>query len=304
MYLQPISSKDSYPQGSGFGWQVFSHSLSMRLKIAFYSIDHKIKTRHVWKMKNSSILWLNLTSMKRNFTLAIPTPCHEKWDQFTPTQKGRFCGSCQKEVIDFTTWSEEQIKEYFATRPASTCGRFAPYQLTTYKTWIPTNSKQQSRWAAALAFILLLVSRPTEAQTTRTRVDQEQVDKISNLPSGRTDSIKHITIRGVVSAAEDTELLPGVSVLRKGTKQGVITDAEGKFEMVIDQPRSVEKLVISFIGLTTVEYEVVSDSTWKEVKIQMNYDVTQLGGITVGGVVATRWYSPRGLWWKIKSIFR
>jgi hypothetical protein len=242
--------------------------------------------------------------MKRNFTLAIPTPCHEKWDQFTPTQKGRFCGSCQKEVIDFTTWSEEQIKEYFATRPTSTCGRFAPNQLTTYKTYAPSSFKQQSRWAAALAFILLLISRPTEAQTTRTRTDQEQVDNKSNLPTDRIDSVTQLTIRGVVVGAEEAELLPGVSVLRKGTKQGVITDAEGKFEMVIDHPKSVETLAISFIGLTTVEYKVMADSTWKEVKIQMNYDVTQLGGITVGGVVATRWYSPRGLWWKIKSIFR
>jgi len=242
--------------------------------------------------------------MKRNFTLAIPTPCHEKWEQFTPTQKGRFCGSCQKEVIDFTSWSEEQIKQYFIARHTSTCGRFAPHQLTAYKSYAPGNFKQQSRWAAALTFILLLISRPTEAQPSQTRASQEQVDKKSNLPANRIDSVKQITIRGVVVGAEDTELLPGVSVLRKGTKQGVITDAEGQFEIVIDHPRSVEILVISFIGLTTLEYEVKADSTWKEVKILMNYDITQLGGITVGGVVTTRWYSPRGLWWRIKNIFR
>jgi len=266
--------------------------------------DHKIKIFPVWKMQDSCILCLNLTAMKRNFTLAIPTPCHEKWDQFTPTQKGRFCASCQKEVIDFTTWSDEQIKQYFVARPSSTCGRFASNQLTTYRTDTSTHFKLQSRWAVTVAFILLLISRPTEAQTKRTRTNQEQVDIKSNLPTGRLDSITRVTISGVVIGAEDAELLPGISILRKGTTQGVVTDSEGKFEMVINHPKSVETLVTSFIGFTTIEYEVIADSTRKEVKILMNYDITQLGGITVGGVVATRWYSPRGLWWKIKNIFR
>ncbi len=40
--------------------------------------------------------------MKKDFPLSAPHPCHEQWGEFTPTEKGRFCGACQKEVIDFT----------------------------------------------------------------------------------------------------------------------------------------------------------------------------------------------------------
>jgi hypothetical protein len=240
--------------------------------------------------------------MKRNFTLAIPTPCHENWNQFTPTQKGRFCGSCQKEVIDFTKWNEEQIKDYFISKPKSTCGRFAPHQLTTYKNHSPISSKKQTRLAASLAFVLLLISRPTEAQVSKSRMSQEQVDKKSKINIDRTDSVERITIKGVVVGESDYELLPGVNVIRKGTDQGVVTDVDGKFEMVIDHPKSVETLVTSFIGLTSVEYEVLANTDLKEIRIPMQYDIT--GGITLGGVVATRWYSPRGLWWRVKSIFR
>lgn len=247
--------------------------------------------------------------MKRNFTLAIPTPCHENWEQFTPTQKGRFCGSCQKEVIDFTTWNEEQIKQYFVQRPTSTCGRFAPRQLITYQNHPHRNPKRQKRFAAALAFILLLISRPSEAQPSPIKADQEQVDKNKNLRD-KVISVARITIKGVVASEDAKELLPGVNVVRKGTTQGTVTDADGKFELVIDHPKSIEALVTSFIGLTTVEYEVVTDSLLKEIKILMPYDTAALnevvvsGGILVGGVVATRWYSPRGLWWKVKNIFR
>lgn len=222
--------------------------------------------------------------MKRNFTLAIPTPCHEKWDQFTPTQKGRFCGSCQKEVIDFTAWSEEQIKHYFTHMPTSTCGRFAPHQLTTYKNYSLKNSKPQTRWAAVLAFLLVLVSRPAEAQQSRTRPAQEQIDIKSYGTTKPIDSVAQLTIRGIVLGGDDAELLPGVNIVRKGTMQGVVTDTEGKFEMVIDQPKAVETLVTSFIGMTTVEFQIQADTVWKEVKITMPYDIVQLGGITVGGV--------------------
>jgi hypothetical protein len=247
--------------------------------------------------------------MKRNFTLAIPTPCHENWNQLTPTQKGRFCGSCQKEVIDFTKWNEDQIKDYFFNKPKSTCGRFAPHQLTTYKNHSHTNSIKQTRMAASLAFILLLISRPTEAQVSKSKMSQEQVDKKADSTIAQINSVTRIIIKGVV-VGEENDSIPGVNVIRKGTTQGTVTDGDGKFEMVIHNPKSIETLVTSFIGFTTIEHEVVADSVLKEIKIIMYYDTVALneaviaGGITLGGVVASRWYSPRSLWWRVKSIFR
>lgn len=44
------------------------------------------------------------------FQIQIPTPCHEDWDEMTPTQKGAFCKSCAKEVIDFTSSNPIEIK--------------------------------------------------------------------------------------------------------------------------------------------------------------------------------------------------
>lgn len=237
--------------------------------------------------------------MSSNFTLAIPTPCHKKWEHFTPTQKGRFCASCQKEVIDFTTWNEEQIKQFFFTHPQSTCGRFAPHQLTTYTDY-PATSKHPTRWAVALAFILLL-ARPTEAQTSRTITDQEQVDKINEDGLNQLDSVDRITIKGIVTSDDGVEALPGVNVMRKGSTQGTVTDSDGNFEMVIEQPKAVETLIVSFIGLTPVSYQVNADTALKEVKIAMHYDIT--GGIVLGGAVSVRRFSARGVWWRLTRFF-
>ena len=41
--------------------------------------------------------------MERNFKITIPQPCHENWDQMTPKDNGRFCLSCSKTVVDFTS---------------------------------------------------------------------------------------------------------------------------------------------------------------------------------------------------------
>jgi len=66
--------------------------------------------------------------MKKSITIKIPEPCHEDWAQMTPTEKGKFCGVCTKEVFDFTkSTDEELIKRLDAGK--SLCGRFSKSQL-------------------------------------------------------------------------------------------------------------------------------------------------------------------------------
>lgn len=63
--------------------------------------------------------------------LRIQNPCHESWSEMLPNTEGRFCGSCQKTVVDFTRFSDEKLKDYFQARPYDerTCGRFLNRQL-------------------------------------------------------------------------------------------------------------------------------------------------------------------------------
>ncbi len=239
--------------------------------------------------------------MKTNFTLSVPTPCHENWANFTPTQNGRFCGACQKEVIDFTHWSEAQIKQYFAQHIGSTCGRFTPQQLKLYTSI--SASKPRTRWAAFIAFLLLLISRPTEAQHSTQQTLQERIYK-KQAGTRPTDSLINITLTGTVRSVDDEYLLPGVNVIRKGTMQGTITDADGKFKFEISHPKQTETFVFSFIGMTTLELEVPIQSSTKDILVSMKYDVMGFSEVVVvGGAVSVRRFSPRGLWWKLKNVF-
>ena len=68
--------------------------------------------------------------MSKKIQLTVPTPCHENWDAMTPVEKGKFCGSCQKQVMDFTSMSDREIAQFFK-KPStgSVCGRFMNDQL-------------------------------------------------------------------------------------------------------------------------------------------------------------------------------
>jgi hypothetical protein len=239
--------------------------------------------------------------MKNDFTISVPSPCQERWSEFIPTEKGRFCGSCQKEVIDFTQWNEDQIKQYFTLNKRSSCGRFRAKQLTTYHEPKPNRS-----WlnASILAFVLLILSRPTEAQSKRKMVGQEQLER--KFPANYLETvITKVTFHGVVKASEDSSAMPGVNVLWKGTSEGTVTDADGKFEITIHNPKPSETLVFSFIGYETCEHQVSIKSSKIELNTTLSADIQVLGDtIVVGGMISTHRYSPRRLWWKAKNIFR
>lgn len=64
--------------------------------------------------------------------ISIKNPCHEKWESMTPNEQGAFCGKCVKTVIDFSTKSLEEIKNFFeAQHSEKVCGRFETQQLTS-----------------------------------------------------------------------------------------------------------------------------------------------------------------------------
>ncbi len=60
----------------------------------------------------------------------ISEPCHEDWAKMTTADKGRFCNSCFKTVVDFTAMSNDEIMQYFRESAGQkVCGRFKSNQV-------------------------------------------------------------------------------------------------------------------------------------------------------------------------------
>lgn len=61
----------------------------------------------------------------KNYKLTIPKPCNENWNKMTPDEKGRFCSSCSKTVVDFTKKSTKEIQDYLIEKNGQrVCGHF------------------------------------------------------------------------------------------------------------------------------------------------------------------------------------
>lgn len=62
--------------------------------------------------------------------IQIKNPCDANWKEMTPTDSGKYCGACEKVVVDFSKMNDAEIKNYFTTyKEQKTCGRFLDSQL-------------------------------------------------------------------------------------------------------------------------------------------------------------------------------
>ncbi len=96
-------------------------------------------------------------------------------------------------------------------------------------------------------------------------------------PKVAQDSI--LSVKGIVKD-EKGEVLPGVTILVKGTTLGVATDVNGKFTLHMPQRDSVV-LLVSFIGYQTETVYVGKNN--KELDIQLKLDVTEIAEVVITG---------------------
>lgn len=90
--------------------------------------------------------------------IKIPVPCHESWDNMTPTSSGAFCKACLKEVVDFTKMTDQQVQHYLLENAGgATCGRFGKIQLQRIQVIIPgmVFSSSVAAWKKYIAILLL-----------------------------------------------------------------------------------------------------------------------------------------------------
>lgn len=85
-------------------------------------------------------------------------------------------------------------------------------------------------------------------------------------------------IRGKVTDATDGKGVPGVNVMIRGSSMGTVTNAEGYYEIVSNEPAT--SLVFSFIGYESKEVDAGASA---EVNVSLDHDVAELSEIVVVG---------------------
>ncbi len=93
----------------------------------------------------------------------------------------------------------------------------------------------------------------------------------------QAQSVKEKRVFGVVKD-ETGHVLPGVTVMLKGTTVGASTDMDGKYSVVL--PEGVHTLVFTMVGMETRE-EPVGDRT--EINVSMKEEVSEMDEVVVTG---------------------
>ncbi|OIQ29034.1 MAG: hypothetical protein BM564_07435 [Bacteroidetes bacterium MedPE-SWsnd-G2] len=194
--------------------------------------------------------------MKKAIKINIQEPCHENWNLMTPNTKGRFCNSCQKTVIDFTTKTDRQIATITSTQ-TNLCGRFRSTQLN--KNLPITN--QKSPFATNKVFAALLavstISIPSLYSQGKIKKDSISIVESHKLPTKKQTSIlKEKLFYGRVLDQDQLPLL-GANIIIKGTSTGIQSDFDGEFSLKVKQG---DTLIISYITMKTIEYVLEEDS--------------------------------------------
>ncbi|MBK8521204.1 MAG: carboxypeptidase-like regulatory domain-containing protein [Chitinophagaceae bacterium] len=192
--------------------------------------------------------------------LTIPQPCHENWQNMTPTDQGRFCNACAKEVIDFSMMTDTEVLNYFTSRTHDkVCGRALPNQLerTISKPKDPTK-RLFWYWNYLVMFCMFF----GKGNGAKAQGGMKPITELS--PAKNTDirgemikvgDVNRDISRVITGKIMDTDGNPVSFALVKikGTAKGVAADANGAYSMRIN---SNDILIISGAGF--IEKEVPS----------------------------------------------
>lgn len=217
---------------------------------------------------------------KKVFQLQIPEPCHEGWQNMTPTEKGAFCEHCQKEVVDFTQHTPTEIASFVSNTKGKICGRLSSAQLNEVYEYYTPLQKNNIKYAAGLALGLLTASKSI-AQENKQAVEiiTKIQDSTDNLQIANTkDANEKITVHGKVIDGKTGEPLIGVNVEEENTANGAVTDIDGNYSIKLMKFPS--KLLFKYIGYSD-ESIYVDDKSMDSLMVK----ITPLESILTGDIV-------------------
>jgi hypothetical protein len=146
------------------------------------------------------------------YFLHINEPCSESWDEMTPSDKGRFCASCQKTVLDFTTASDNEIIQHLEKMKGKMfCAQFEDGQLNR---WMEKTDLQKSNpafYKYLLSFMLLTAGQEVIAQKVEAK--QETV-----IPSNKIDS----ALIESALRAENPDTSCGVKIIKESKPRRIM----------------------------------------------------------------------------------
>ncbi|MGO4772423.1 hypothetical protein ACEN2I_12230 [Flavobacterium sp. W22_SRS_FK3] len=143
--------------------------------------------------------------MERKHKITIPEPCHENWNKMTPKENGRFCLSCFKTVVDFTTMLPDEVQHYFIQNK-NVCGRFKKSQLDTITIQIPSRILYtQTHYHKMFLLALFIAMGTTLFSCQDKKGNKQKIDTVEVVKNSKTE---HIQVGDIKIKNIDTNNIP------------------------------------------------------------------------------------------------
>ena len=214
------------------------------------------------------------------YSIQIPEPCSEDWNQMTPLEKGRFCAVCEKQIFDFSTYTKEElIKE--VQRKGKLCGRVPTQFIHTIEVekTKPLGLKLNGIVAAAINLLVLTTATAVQGQE-KVKVEQ-QVKESENIPEIEEQQTKQTfrVIRGKVMDEEE-QSIAGVAISVKKYDLVTGTNLKGEFELKVPEGYSTKiEIEFQFIGMKTKTLKL---KNWeKRVEVVMKEEDAMIGEVII-----------------------
>ncbi len=262
--------------------------------------------------------------MKQQILLHIPKPCHEDWNAMTPTQQGRHCTSCSKEVTDFSIMTDVEILKHLTKASSNACGRFTNDQLL--RPLQPTKIEKKKGWQWLMATVASLFVITNKAAAQYKTIGKPAVQR--NLPKQlieqpiilgsiarvtpkilKTADIKKVTLTDAVKgqvqiAAQLIYKIKGQVADEAGTPlqdvavsignyNGTNTQADGSFGLVQKTKQDSVHIKFAHLGFEEKIVTLALDNKELELHVQLKQKVQKLddivvtSGLTVGRLTGT-----------------
>lgn len=183
----------------------------------------------------------------KNYKLTIPKPCNEDWNKMTPNQKGKFCSSCSKTVVDFTKKTSKEIEDYLRKkRGQRVCGHFYRKQLDSIVIQFPEEIFYRSLTFQKLFIVVLLFTMGTTLFSCKNDTGKiQKIDKIEIIDSVvKTDNIKEVVVNKPVKSilTKDSIKKKSKIVPPPPSIQG-ITIIETTGELQLEEPIMIDDII-------------------------------------------------------------
>jgi len=181
-----------------------------------------------------------------------------------PAAKGRYCESCEKNIVDLTSKSDAELVQFFQKKKDNVCGRLLSSQLNRNLAMPPIKASWQ--WLLPLAIGAIFIP---PAQAAGSMSDTSPNNRLFSLVEGSQDSTgkKEVSlnkpelakekIAGKVIDSNTGAPLAGVQVTQTGFQNVLaVTDSAGRFQFSMTEENLSAAFLFNLVGYKLVEWKV------------------------------------------------